>query len=111
MADLPSEKKLAGYIKKAMVLNESGVTVKREKTAPKKAIPMPADFKLALANSKNAGAAFDAFPPSHKREYLEWITEAKQEATRAKRIEQAIAWIAEAKPRNWKYMKKPAGGW
>jgi uncharacterized protein YdeI (YjbR/CyaY-like superfamily) len=40
------------------------------------------------------------------REYIEWLTEAKSEETRQKRLETAIAWISEGKPRNWKYQKK-----
>ena len=64
------------------------------------------DLKAALGKNKKAKATFDGFSPSRKREYIEWITEAKQEATRVKRLKQAIEWMAEGKPRNWKYMKK-----
>ena len=60
----------------------------------------------ALEKNKKAAATFKAFSPSNKREYVEWITEAKREATREKRLAQAIEWMAEGKPRNWKYMKK-----
>jgi uncharacterized protein YdeI (YjbR/CyaY-like superfamily) len=51
-------------------------------------------------------ATFEAFSPSHKREYVEWIVEAKQEATRHQRLNTAIEWLAEGKPRNWKYLRK-----
>ena len=64
---------------------------------------MPDDFAAALAANPKAKAALDAFAPSHRREYLEWITEAKREETRAKRIAQATEWLAEGKKRNWKY--------
>jgi uncharacterized protein YdeI (YjbR/CyaY-like superfamily) len=104
--DLPSKKQLVAYIKKAMKLNEEGVKVPRMRSATSKpAVKMPADLKLALGANKKAGATFDGFSPSHKREYLEWITEAKTEATRARRLEQAIEWMSEGKPRNWKYMR------
>jgi uncharacterized protein YdeI (YjbR/CyaY-like superfamily) len=104
--DLPSRTQLLSLIKQAMELNEKGVKAKwlERRQAPKKPIPMPAILKSALAKSKKAKATYDAFTPSHKREYLEWITEAKQEATRERRVKQAIKWMAEGKARNWKYM-------
>ena len=49
---------------------------------------------------------FDAFPPSQKREYIEWLLEAKREETRARRLETALEWIAEGKTRHWKYQAK-----
>ena len=64
---------------------------------------MPEDFAAALAKQPGAQAAFDAFAPSHRREYLEWITDAKREETRGKRIAQSVEWLAEGKKRNWKY--------
>jgi uncharacterized protein YdeI (YjbR/CyaY-like superfamily) len=67
---------------------------------------MPADFTAALKKNARARATFDAFSPSHKRDYLEWITEAKAEETRKKRLETAVEWMAEGKPRNWKYMRQ-----
>lgn len=70
---------------------------------PKPEIAMPPELAAALAANAAAKATYDGFSPSARREYLEWITEAKTEATRAKRIAQAIEWIAEGKKRNWKY--------
>ena len=104
--DLPAEKKLAAYIKKAAKLNDDGVKVARRAAAPKKPITMPADFAAVLKKNKPALRTFDAFSPSHKREYLEWITEAKTDATRHRRMATAVDWLAEGKPRNWKYMPK-----
>jgi uncharacterized protein YdeI (YjbR/CyaY-like superfamily) len=105
LSDLPPRKTLAGYIKKAMALNESGAKAASRAKRPKREIAPPADFMSALRKNKRALAAFEGFSPSHRREYLEWITEAKREETRRQRTEQAIAWMAEGKPRNWKYMK------
>ena len=102
--DLPAKRVLAGYVKKAMALNEAGTTVKRT-VKPKPALRMPADFKAALVKHRAALAAFEGFSPSAKRDYLEWVLEAKQAATRAKRIATAVGWIAEGKRRNWKYEK------
>ena len=105
LSDLPSKKVLTGYIKKAMALNDAGVTIKKAPKAPAKPIVVPKDLGAALAKNKKAKAAFDGFPPSHQREYLEWITEAKREETRTRRLQTAIAQMAEGKPHNWKYMK------
>jgi hypothetical protein len=105
--DLPPKAKLVGYIKKAMKLNDEGVKpewmAKRKKHKP---LPVPADLKVALSKDAKAKAGFDAFSPSAQREYIEWITEAKAEATREKRLLTAIEWMAEGKRRNWKYESK-----
>jgi len=104
--DLPSDKILLAYIREAAELNVKGV--KRSavvKKAPKKELPMPAALGAALKKNKKAQTAFEGFPPSHRREYIEWITEAKTEATQEKRIATTIEWLIEGKSRNWKYQK------
>src|SRR5205085_3496862 len=103
--DLPSKKVFTGYLKKAKALKDAGVKPKRNKMAPKAPAKPPADLLAALAKNKKAKATFDAFPPSHKRDYVQWIVEAKREETRAQRLKTAIEWMAEGKPRKWKYMK------
>ena len=105
LSELPSKKTLTGYIKKAMALNDAGVTIKKAPKRPAGTIALPADFAAALAKDRKAKAAFDGFSPSQKREYLEWITDAKREETRTRRLNTAIAQMAEGKPHNWKYMK------
>jgi uncharacterized protein YdeI (YjbR/CyaY-like superfamily) len=107
LSDLPPDKVLIGYVQKAARLNEEGVKVPRPLKHEKKDIPMPADLAAALKKNAKARATFEIFRPSHKREYLEWITEAKAEATRKKRLATAIEWMAEGKPRHWKYMTSP----
>ncbi len=105
LSDLPAKKILSGYIKEAMKLNETGVkspTRSQPKTLTE--VIVPDDLAGALKKNKQALATFEKFSPSNKREYIEWITEAKTEATRARRLEMAIEWMAEGKPRNWKYM-------
>jgi uncharacterized protein YdeI (YjbR/CyaY-like superfamily) len=89
----------------ARIATQGSATTPRAKAAPKPPIAMPGDFADALAGNPTAQAAFDGFAPSHRREYLEWITEAKREETRAKRIAQSLEWLAEGKKRNWKYEK------
>ncbi|HMC54090.1 MAG TPA: YdeI/OmpD-associated family protein [Gemmatimonadaceae bacterium] len=102
--DLPSKRELLALIRKAATLNEEGVKAPAKTPRPKKAIAMPPAFRSALSKNKKARANYEAFPPSHKREYLEWIVEAKREETRDRRIAQAVTWIAGGKARNWKYM-------
>ncbi|MDP4147925.1 MAG: YdeI/OmpD-associated family protein [Bacteroidota bacterium] len=107
LKDLPPDKVMLAYIKEAAILNEEGVKLPpREKKPPRQELPMPPALGAALKKNKKAQAAFDGFPPSHRREYIEWITEAKTEETRQKRIDQAIEWVAEGKSRNWKYQRK-----
>jgi hypothetical protein len=102
VADLPPKKEMAALIHKAMALNDDGVVVvrAREKKAPAR---VPADLASALAKNKKARTAFTALSPSHRREYVEWVTEAKRDETRRQRIQTAVTWIAEGKSRNWKY--------
>ena len=105
LADLPNEKTLIGYVKKAAALNEAGIKAPG-RTQPKKREPLevPADFSAALKTNATARKTFEAFPPSKRREYLEWVTEAKRDETRKERLATSIKWLAEGKPRHWKYM-------
>jgi hypothetical protein len=101
--DLPPRKTLASLVKQAMALNESGAARPR-RVAKAKPAPVPSpEFAAAIAKNRKAAKAFAAFPPSHQRDYVDWIDEAKRDETRARRIAQAVEWIAEGKSRNWKY--------
>jgi uncharacterized protein YdeI (YjbR/CyaY-like superfamily) len=107
--DLPPEKQLLGFIRQAAGFIDSGdhtsPIAARHKVvkAPKAAVEPPTEFTVALKKDKKAATAFAAFSPSCKREYVEWIADAKRPETREKRIATAIEWIAEGKQRNWKY--------
>jgi uncharacterized protein YdeI (YjbR/CyaY-like superfamily) len=102
--DLPSEKSFAAMIKKAMKLNEEGIKVQKKKPAPaNRTIVIPDYFDTALRKNKKAFKNFEAFSYSHKKEYIEWITDAKQDATRERRMNTALEWIGEGKGKNWKY--------
>ena len=103
LKELPPKKTLLAHIRKAMQLNEDGVKAPARKSAPKPPPEAPADLVTALKKNTPAQATFDAFPPSCKREYIEWIVEAKRDETRAKRLAQTVEWLAEGKRRNWKY--------
>jgi len=104
VADLPSKRAFRAHVRKAMELNEAGITLERPVKERKPEIVVPADLAAAVKKNKKAQATFDQFSPSHRREYIEWVTEAKTDATRATRLQQTIEWLAEGKPRNWKYM-------
>lgn len=101
--DLPDEKALVRLVKQAAALNDSGIKAPLRKNPPKAPVKTPPDLLAALKKNRRALAAFEAFPPSHRREYIEWITEAKRDETRRRRLETAVSWMAEGKPRNWKY--------
>jgi uncharacterized protein YdeI (YjbR/CyaY-like superfamily) len=107
MKDLPSDKIITGWIKEAMKLNEAGVIIPKDKTKhEKKPLQVPNYFSDAVKKNKKAWAVFEKFSTSHKRDYVEWITDAKTDETRKNRLKQAVEWMAEGKPRNWKYMKE-----
>jgi uncharacterized protein YdeI (YjbR/CyaY-like superfamily) len=106
LSDLPPKSVLTGYIKKAAQLNDEGVRVARAPRTAAKPVRVPPYLAAALKRNKKARTTFEAFPPSHKREYVEWITEAKTDNTRTKRLLQAVAWMAEGKTRNWRYESK-----
>ena len=106
LQDLPSDEILMQYIKEAMALIDKGTKMpKKEKTSLKE-LEIPQYFLTALHQNEKALKNFEKFSPSHKKEYIEWIVDAKTEATRNKRLSTAIEWIEEGKGRNWKYMKQ-----
>ena len=107
LKDLPSDKKIASWIKEAMALNDNGIKLPAKiKPAATKELTTPDYFTKALTKNKKAKQVFDTFPPGKRKDYIVWITEAKTEDTRNKRMETAIEWIADGKGRNWKYEKK-----
>jgi len=106
ISDLPKDKVLIGYVKQAVRLNETGAKLTpRLRPKEKKELIVPTELMSALKENKRALAAFENFSYSHKKEYVEWITEAKREETRKKRLETAVEWITNGKPRHWKYVK------
>jgi uncharacterized protein YdeI (YjbR/CyaY-like superfamily) len=101
--DLPPDKELDSLILKAAELAKSAPAPRKVKHAPKPAPELHPEFAAALAKAPKAKAVLDGFPPSAQRDYFEWISEAKQPATRAKRIATAVEWLSEGKRRHWKY--------
>ena len=96
---------MTAYIRKAMKLNEESITTRKAKKA-RPELPVPPELSAALARNRKARANFEAFSPSHRRDYNEWIGRAKREETRTARVKQAVEWIAEGKSRNWKYERR-----
>ena len=106
-SDLPSDEVLTDCIRTAVKLNEAGLkNPTRARPKAKKELPVPDYFLAALKKNKKALAAFEGFSPSCRREYIEWITEAKREETRTRRLETAVKWIAQGKSQSWKYQQE-----
>lgn len=105
LKDLPADKIILAYVKEAMKLNDDNIKVAKPKPAIKSELIIPGYFTTALKKNKKALASFEEFSYSNKKEYVLWVTEAKTEETRNKRLTQAIEWMAEGKARNWKYAK------
>jgi uncharacterized protein YdeI (YjbR/CyaY-like superfamily) len=101
--DLPDDAALDRLIREAAELANSAPAPRRTKQAPKPAPAMHPEFAAALAKAPKAKATLDGFPPSAQRDYFDWIAEAKQDATRQKRIATAIEWLSAGKRRHWKY--------
>jgi len=102
LEDLPPQRTLVALVRKAAALNERGVKAVRT-PKPKAPLPAPRDLMAALRKNRAALQTFEGFSPSHKREYVEWILEAKREETRARRIKTAVQWMSQGRGRNWKY--------
>ncbi len=107
--DFPSDKIMISYIKEAMALIDKGEKISKAKPAAKTPLKVPAYFKEALSKNSKALDTFENFSPSQKKEYVNWVTEAKTEATKVKRLKTAIQWMSEGKIRHWKYVKAKKG--
>ena len=104
--DLPPDKKIIAWVKEAMKLNDDDVKLpERKRTQATAPVDIPDVLLKAFYKNKIAGTKFIALSNSHKKEYVEWINEAKTEETKNKRVAQTIEWVSEGKSRNWKYMK------
>ena len=104
--DLPPDKAILDFIRQAAQLNEKGLRIKKVKPAVQKPLKIPSALAAGLARNAIAKTAFGNFTASQKREYAEWIAEAKTEETIQRRLKTAMEWISEGKTRNWKYIKK-----
>ena len=104
LSDLPSDKIISSYIKKAMKVNEAGVKAPRTVArAARPELKAPPYFMAAVRKNKKALVHWESFPPGHRREYIEWVTGAKTEPTRDRRLATTVAQVAEGKAQNWKY--------
>lgn len=105
LADLPAKETLVAYIQEAMALNENGIKKKKPKAETPRAVKVPDYFQECLDAHPLAKEVFESKSPSFRKDYVVWIVDAKTEATRQKRIEQSLEWIAEGKGRFWQYKK------
>ncbi len=106
IVDLPAEKVLLRYVKAAAALNDQGVKLsRRARPGGRRELQIPDYFLNALRKNRKAVATFNGFSPSNKRDYVEWVTEAKGDETRKRRLDTAVVWMAEGKARNWKYIR------
>ena len=106
ISDLPAEETLIGYVRRAAELNAARVKSPSlpKQPRPKGTAAVPDDFTAALKKNRQAKRTFENFTPGKQNEYVEWVTSAKREATRAERLATSIEWLAEGKPRMWKYL-------
>ncbi|MBX3243872.1 MAG: YdeI/OmpD-associated family protein [Acidobacteria bacterium] len=105
LKDLPEDKTILSLIHQAMELNEKGVKLPKKKPAERKELVVPDELAKELKKNRRSQAAWDNFSYSHRKEYIEWINEAKTAPTRERRIATTIEWVSEGKGRNWKYEK------
>jgi len=107
LKDLPSDKRFIEYVRRAAALNKQGIKNPAE-LKPRSSRPeltVPDYLRAALRRNKKAAASFERFSYTNKKEYIDWLTEAKREATRSQRLQTTIAWLTEGKVRNWKYLR------
>ena len=107
LADLPSEKTLLGLLKEAVRINELGEKTPKRRATPTKdrVLDIPEDFMKAVRANKKALASFEGGSYTFRKEYIQWVMDAKTEETRERRLETAVGWMAQGKSRNWKYEK------
>lgn len=107
LTDLPADAELGAWIRAAAQLNTAGGKTRKPAPSARAHLDVvPEDLAAALAANPAAAAAFARFPPSHRREYIEWLVDSRRPETRQRRLVQALAWIAEGKSRNWKYQRR-----
>ncbi len=105
LKDLPPDKVILDFVRQAKSLNDEGIKLPARPKKPRLELVIPDYFMNAVRKNKKALSNFENFSYSHKKEYVEWVTEAKREETRNSRLKTGVDWMAEGKPRNWKYAK------
>ena len=108
LSDLPKDSVLLACVRAAVEQRDAPSSKTKRARQPGKELPVPPDLKKALAANSKSAATFKNFSPSHRREYIKWITDAKQPATRERRLQTTLEWLSEGKPHNWKYLGQRA---
>ncbi len=106
VSDLPGKAVLSKYIKMAAKLNDDGVKLPKPRPKPRTELVIAGDFLSKVRKSPKSKSIFEGFSYSHKKQYIEWIGEAKTAETRERRMRESLEWISAGKPRFWKYAKK-----
>jgi hypothetical protein len=107
LSHLPGDRVLMRLVRAAVDLNERGVkSPMKSKPRGDRKVRVPDYFLTALRRNRKALATFEEFSYTNKKDYLDWVTEAKGDETRRRRLETSVAWMAEGKARNWKYVRK-----
>jgi hypothetical protein len=92
--DKINEAAFLDLVKQAVAVNDKGTKL-REAKPTKKALVVPEDLEQVLRKDPTAWANWEAFPVGHRRAYVEWVTDARQEETRKRRIAQSLEKIRE----------------
>lgn len=108
LADLPKDSIVLACVRAAVEQRDSPASKPKRARQPAKELPVPPDLKKALSTNAKAAATFKNFSPSHRRDYIDWITDAKRPETRERRLQTTLEWLAEGKQRNWKFMEERA---
>ncbi|MDR0803443.1 YdeI/OmpD-associated family protein [Fluviicola sp.] len=104
LSDLPGNEQLGNTIMEAMALIEQGVKPRtRSPKTEAPALEVPVELQNLLDQHPDAKHAFEVFSPSHKKEYITWITDAKRAETKQRRLEQTLENLKERKSKEWKY--------
>ena len=107
VSQLPGDRVMMRLVRAAVELNERGIkSPTRSKPRGERKLRVPGHFMDALRKNRRALETFTGFTYSNQKEYVDWVTEAKGEETRRRRMETSVAWMAEGKIRNWKYIRK-----
>ncbi|MCB0792148.1 MAG: DUF1801 domain-containing protein [Flavobacteriales bacterium] len=104
-SDAIDEKAFTELVKQAVKLNEDGVKLSEAKPA-RKTLVVPPELESVLKKDQHAMTNWEGFSYSKKKDYIEWVTDAKREETRKRRIAQAFQLIRDGLALNERYEKQ-----
>jgi len=101
-ADKIDDKKIIEYLKEAAEINRKGIKLVKKEIK----VVMPAILVKALNKDKASKTYFESLAPSHRRDYADYISQAKQEETQLRRLDKVMEMLTDKRTLNDKYMKK-----